>query len=174
MALYPSQLFNAWVYRDSLRSFGNVSLRTLSIVTLIGGAVGAVLLLKTPTHAFDVTLPWLMLCATLALAFAKRWGEYERPSHLVGGHGEYGGSDDFSCRARGILARSIGAFVRRVAGRLPGFANRQTRVRPHDARTDISALHQHHGCIFCEGVSPMRGAPVYYQDRMTSNRVRRV
>jgi uncharacterized protein len=84
VALYPSQLFNAWVYRDSLRSFGNVSLRTLSIVTLIGGAVGAVLLLKTPTHAFDVTLPWLMLCATLALAFAKRWGEFLHAHVTIG------------------------------------------------------------------------------------------
>jgi uncharacterized protein len=78
VALYPSQLVNAWVYRDSLKSFGNVSLRTLSIVTLIGGAIGAILLLRTPTHAFDVALPWLMLIATLALAFAKQWGEFLR------------------------------------------------------------------------------------------------
>jgi uncharacterized membrane protein YfcA len=76
VALYPSQLFNAWIYRDGLKSFGSVSLRTLTLVTFIGGAIGAVLLLDTPMHAFDVALPWLMLLATLALAFAKQWGEF--------------------------------------------------------------------------------------------------
>jgi uncharacterized protein len=84
VALYPSQLFNAWVYRDGLNSFGSVSLRMLTVVTLIGGAVGAVLLLNTPTHAFDVALPWLMLIATLALAFAKQWGEFLRQHVNIG------------------------------------------------------------------------------------------
>jgi uncharacterized membrane protein YfcA len=78
VALYPSQLFNAWIYRDGLKPFGGVSLRSLSIVTLIGGAMGAVLLLKTPTEAFDVALPWLMLSATVALAFARPLGEWLR------------------------------------------------------------------------------------------------
>jgi uncharacterized membrane protein YfcA len=84
VALYPSQLLNVWVYRDGLKSFGSVSLRTLSIVTLIGGAIGAVLLLNTPTQAFDVALPWLMLVATLALAFARSWGEFLRKHVKIG------------------------------------------------------------------------------------------
>jgi uncharacterized membrane protein YfcA len=84
VAMYPSQLLNAWAYRDGLKSFGNVSLPTLSIVTLIGGALGAVLLLKTSTHAFDLVLPWLMLSATLALAFARQWGEYLRKHVKIG------------------------------------------------------------------------------------------
>ncbi len=84
VALFPSQLFNAWVYRDGLRPFGGVSLRALAIVTLIGGAVGAVLLLKTPTQAFDVALPWLMLSATVALAFARQLGELLRRHVSVG------------------------------------------------------------------------------------------
>jgi hypothetical protein len=78
VAMYPSQLFNAWLYRDGLKPFGGVSLRALVIVSLIGGAMGAVLLLKTPTQAFDVALPWLMLSATLALAFARQLGEWLR------------------------------------------------------------------------------------------------
>ena len=84
VALYPSQVFNAWVYRDGLKSFGSVSLRTLTVVTLIGGAMGAALLLNTPTHAFDMALPWLMLIATLALAFAKQWGEFLREQVNIG------------------------------------------------------------------------------------------
>jgi uncharacterized membrane protein YfcA len=78
VALFPSQLFNAWIYRDGLTPFGGVSLRALTMVTLIGGAVGAMLLLKTPTQAFDVALPWLMLSATVALAFARQLGELLR------------------------------------------------------------------------------------------------
>lgn len=84
VALFPSQLFNAWMFRDGLKPFGGVSLRALAIVTLIGGAVGAVLLLETPTQAFDVALPWLMLSATLALAFARRLGELLRRHLTVG------------------------------------------------------------------------------------------
>jgi uncharacterized protein len=78
VALYPSQLFNTWIYRDGLKPFGGVSLRALCVVTLIGGAMGAVLLLKTPTHAFDVALPWLLLSASVALAFARHLGELLR------------------------------------------------------------------------------------------------
>jgi hypothetical protein len=33
---------------------------------------GAGLMLATPTRAFDVLLPWLLLVATLALAFGRR------------------------------------------------------------------------------------------------------
>jgi uncharacterized membrane protein YfcA len=78
VALYPSQLFNAWIYRDGLSAFGGVSLRALTLVTIIGGAMGAVLLLKTPPDAFDVVLPWLLLTATVALAFARQLGEILR------------------------------------------------------------------------------------------------
>ncbi len=84
VALYPSQLFNVWIYRDGLKPFGGVSLRALSLVTLIGGAAGAILLLETPTQAFDVALPWLMLGATVALAFARRLGEVLRRHVRVG------------------------------------------------------------------------------------------
>ncbi len=78
VALFPSQLLNAWIYREGLTPFGGVTLRALTMVTLIGGALGAMLLLKTPTEAFDVALPWLMLSATVALAFARQLGELLR------------------------------------------------------------------------------------------------
>jgi uncharacterized membrane protein YfcA len=84
VALFPSQVFNAWIYREGLKPLGGVSLRALTIVTLIGGAVGAVLLLKTPTQAFDVALPWLMLTATVALTFARQLGEMLRRHVTVG------------------------------------------------------------------------------------------
>src|SRR5271170_3016835 len=71
VALYPGQLTSAWSYRDGLGPIGSVSLRALTLATLIGGAIGAVLLLRTPTQLFDGLLPWLMLIATLALTFGR-------------------------------------------------------------------------------------------------------
>src|ERR1700748_1664310 len=67
VALFPCGLASAWAYRDGLAPVGAASLRSLLIATLLGGVTGAVLLLSTPTKAFDVVLPWLLLLATLAL-----------------------------------------------------------------------------------------------------------
>jgi uncharacterized membrane protein YfcA len=75
VALFPGGVAAAWAYRSGLGPVGSVPLRTLFIVTLVGGVTGALLLLWTPTRAFDVVLPWLLLLATLALAFGRRIGE---------------------------------------------------------------------------------------------------
>jgi len=44
----------------------------LLTASLIGGLVGAFLLLKTPAHTFMRVLPWLTLGATLLFAFGKK------------------------------------------------------------------------------------------------------
>ena len=77
-----------------------VSLRSLLAATLVGGALGGVLLLSTSSRTFDVVLPWLLLIASVALAFGRRVGEWLRarwriaPSVVVViqfGLGIYGG-----------------------------------------------------------------------------------
>jgi uncharacterized membrane protein YfcA len=78
VALYPGQLTSAWAYRDGLGPIGAVSLRALTVATFIGGAIGAVLLLRTPIKVFDTVLPWLMAIATLALTFGRQLGEILR------------------------------------------------------------------------------------------------
>jgi uncharacterized protein len=78
VALYPGQLTSSWAYRDGLGPIGSVPLRSLVIVTFIGGALGAALLLRTPIRTFDVVLPWLMAIATIALALGSRLGEMLR------------------------------------------------------------------------------------------------
>ena len=78
VALYPAQLTSSWAYRDGLGPIGAVSLRSLVIVTFVGGALGAALLLRTPIKIFDVVLPWLMAIATAALALGNRLGEMLR------------------------------------------------------------------------------------------------
>jgi len=84
IALYPGGLASAWVYRDGLSRVAGVPLRPLLIATLTGGLVGALLLLWTPTSLFDRVLPWLLLVATLALAFGRRLGPLLRERFRTG------------------------------------------------------------------------------------------
>lgn len=75
VALFPGGLASAWAYRDGLGPVGAVPLRALLATTLCGGLVGAVLLLKTSSAAFAAVLPWLLLVASIALAFGRRIGQ---------------------------------------------------------------------------------------------------
>ncbi|HLI12355.1 MAG TPA: sulfite exporter TauE/SafE family protein [Alphaproteobacteria bacterium] len=74
VALFPGSLASAWAYRADLVSLGGVRLRALLAASLVGGAAGAALLLATPAATFDAVIPWLLLLATLALAFGRRLG----------------------------------------------------------------------------------------------------
>jgi uncharacterized membrane protein YfcA len=49
-----------------------VSIRAMSLLSLAGGAVGAVLLLATTEAQFDLIIPWLLLIATVTLAAGPR------------------------------------------------------------------------------------------------------
>ena len=83
VALFPGGLASAWAYRDGLRRIGPVSLSRLLVITLIGGSIGAGLLLSTPTIAFDLVLPWLLLAATVTLALGPRIGSWLRNRYQV-------------------------------------------------------------------------------------------
>ena len=72
VALYPGGLISTWVFRRGGGPVGGISLPVLSAVTAAGGLLGALLLLKTPGATFDRIVPWLLLLATLALAFGRR------------------------------------------------------------------------------------------------------
>ncbi|MCP9627564.1 sulfite exporter TauE/SafE family protein [Rhodopseudomonas palustris] len=100
VALYPGGLASAWVYRGGLGRIAGVSMRPVLAATLAGGLVGALLLLWTPGLLFDRVLPWLLLVATLALAFGRRVGPALRARFQAGtatlliiqfGLGIYGG-----------------------------------------------------------------------------------
>lgn len=75
VALCPGQFVSAWASREML---SNVSeqwkqdLRSLSIISLIGGLIGALLLLATPSAAFNALIPWLLLFATAVFAAGAR------------------------------------------------------------------------------------------------------
>jgi uncharacterized membrane protein YfcA len=72
IALFPSQIASAVAGRENVSGVAGVKFRSLFIVSLIGGAVGAVLLLSTSASIFDKLLPWLVLFATSAFA----WGSF--------------------------------------------------------------------------------------------------
>ncbi len=74
IALYPGGLASAWTYHDRLGAVCGIDTRRLLAVTVIGGMLGSILLLRTPAAGFNLILPWLLLLATLALAFGRRVG----------------------------------------------------------------------------------------------------
>ncbi|CAG9209146.1 putative membrane transporter protein [Paraburkholderia tropica] len=86
VALFPGGLASAWAYRSGLKPVGAVSLGGLLAVTLCGGLTGAVLLLCTSSVAFTFMLPWLLLIASVALAFGRRIGAALRARWRIHAH----------------------------------------------------------------------------------------
>ena len=76
-ALWPGSLASATAYRDAL----DVSRATLSVLgaaSVVGGLLGAVVLLHTPQRTFLRLTPSLLLAATLLFAFGGRLTSWVR------------------------------------------------------------------------------------------------
>jgi uncharacterized membrane protein YfcA len=71
IALFPGQTTTGWVGRKIAGGAAGLSFRALMIISLIGGAVGAGLLLATPSHFFARMVPWLVLFATGLFAYGS-------------------------------------------------------------------------------------------------------
>ncbi len=71
VALWPGSIASVGAYRQEL-AHRRRELVPLVIVSLFGGIVGALLLLNTSQETFARLLPFLLLFATLLLAFSKR------------------------------------------------------------------------------------------------------
>jgi uncharacterized membrane protein YfcA len=67
VALWPGSLASVGAYRRELRRARHTGL--LAVVSVVGGTIGALLLLHTPPAAFQRLIPWLLLGATLLFAF---------------------------------------------------------------------------------------------------------
>ncbi|RYF79003.1 MAG: sulfite exporter TauE/SafE family protein [Comamonadaceae bacterium] len=61
VALLPGYLASAWGFREDLQAPPGLSLRRLLALSLLGGALGAALLLLTSDAAFRRIVPWLLL-----------------------------------------------------------------------------------------------------------------
>ncbi|MFE0353313.1 sulfite exporter TauE/SafE family protein [Streptomyces nigra] len=71
VALVPGAVASAWVYRDELTPVGPTSTKALTVISVVGGGVGAGLLLVLPASSFDTAAPWLLAFATVILAFGR-------------------------------------------------------------------------------------------------------
>lgn len=71
IALVPGSVASAWVYRREIAPVGSTSTRALTTVSVIGGGIGAGLLLALPAAAFDAAVPWLLAFATVVLVFGR-------------------------------------------------------------------------------------------------------
>ena len=80
VALFPGQVTGGWIGRRLASGTERLSFRALVIISLVGGGVGAVLLLLTPSRFFAQLVPWLVLFATVAFA----WGSFGRKPHATG------------------------------------------------------------------------------------------
>lgn len=72
LSQWPGYLASAWALRHALLG-DRRGLILLSLMALIGGGLGAALLLALPSRLFDQLVPVLILLATLAFALGPRW-----------------------------------------------------------------------------------------------------
>ncbi|NGZ84109.1 sulfite exporter TauE/SafE family protein [Duganella aceris] len=87
IAMFPSQTTSAIAGRKLAEGVGTLSFKHLLIISLIGGVLGALLLLHTPPTFFEKLVPWLILFATSVFA----WGSFRRkPLHAAGGMPRWG------------------------------------------------------------------------------------
>jgi uncharacterized protein len=72
VALWPGSVASITAYRQELAKLNRVVILTLGLTSLVGGILGALLLLSTSQSTFLYLLPYLMLVATLLFAFSPR------------------------------------------------------------------------------------------------------
>jgi uncharacterized membrane protein YfcA len=125
IALFPAQIAMGWTGRNNVSGAAGLSLRTLVIVSLIGGALGAILLLVTPASFFALLVPWLVLFATIVFAWGSfgprregaahlgRWGAIAAQFGIAIYGGYFGGGIGFlmlaALTAAGLLMRNAGS-----------------------------------------------------------------
>ncbi|MDE2319305.1 MAG: sulfite exporter TauE/SafE family protein [Rhodospirillales bacterium] len=135
IALLPSQAAAGWTSRGMAAGAAGLSLRTLFIESVIGGGIGALLLLATPVSIFTHLVPWLILFSTLVFIwgsfFRRQRAEDEKPpvsprmavalQFVISVYGGYfGGGIGIlmlaALTAVGIAVRAAGATKNALAG----------------------------------------------------------
>jgi uncharacterized protein len=89
MAVWPGSLASVAAYRDDVRA-ARRHLPGLLAMSLAGGLVGALVLLRTPQPVFDRLLPWLLLFATAVFAFGQKFTAWLKRHETPGAPGRVG------------------------------------------------------------------------------------
>lgn len=84
VALLPGAATSAWAFRDELAPVGGLAVRHLAAITFVGGIVGSILLVVTPSRAFDFIIPWLLLFAFAVMLFGPRASAWLRARVTIG------------------------------------------------------------------------------------------
>ncbi len=132
VALFPAQIATGWTGRKLVSGTAGLSFRALVLISLLGGALGACLLLVTPPSFFARLVPWLVLFATIIFAYGSFAPRREGARHLsrfgaagsqfcisiYGGY--FGGGIGFlmlaALTASGLAIRAAGASKNVLAG----------------------------------------------------------
>ena len=132
IALFPGQVSTGLAGRRLVTGVPDLPFRAMVGISLVGGVIGALLLLATPAAFFARLVPWLVLFATGVFA----WGSFRRPPaggrHLGRGlaaglqflisiyGGYFGGGIGFlmlaALTAAGLPVRNAGATKNVLAG----------------------------------------------------------
>ena len=131
VALFPGQIVTGWTGRTLVGSAAGLSFRALVLISLVGGALGALLLLTPPT-LFARLVPWLVLLATALFAWGSvapadaraprlgRTGAAAAQCAIAVYGGYFGGGIGFlmlaALSAAGLTIRSAGATKNVLAG----------------------------------------------------------
>lgn len=76
IGLWPGSASGVYAARPEFKRVPRGMLVGYGIISLFGGIIGSVLLLRTSTQTFRLVIPWLLLFATTVFAFSKpiaRW-----------------------------------------------------------------------------------------------------
>ena len=80
VALFPGQVTSGLAGRSLVTGAGRLPFTALFGISVVGGALGGLLLLNTPSSIFSRLVPWLVLFATAMFA----WGSFRRkPANLA-------------------------------------------------------------------------------------------
>ena len=73
LAMWPGSVSSAFAYRREITTTTTPLARLLGAVSLVGGLLGALLLVRTSDTSFLRLLPWLMLVAAATFTFGGRF-----------------------------------------------------------------------------------------------------
>ena len=80
VALFPGQVTSGLAGRSLVTGAGRLPFKALFGISVVGGALGGLLLLNTPSSIFSRLVPWLVWFATAMFA----WGSFRRkPANLA-------------------------------------------------------------------------------------------
>ncbi len=71
VALLPATFLVGWVYRQHILAVTEVDVAAFLMLSLVGGLIGAILLLSTPSAIFAAFVPWLIAIATAIFAIGN-------------------------------------------------------------------------------------------------------